>query len=79
LHRIIGQGLQKYVAIYYDFPSRSLQNLADELAVLQGEKKLYYFSLDSNSKPNINFENLGVSIEPIPQKIIETYQNLMRQ
>ncbi len=69
----------KYVAIYYDFPSRSLQNLANELAVLQGEKKLYYFSLDGNSKPDINFENLGVTIEPIPQKIIETYQNLMRK
>ncbi len=74
-----GQGVGlKYVAIYYDFPSRSLQNLAHELAALQGEKKLYYFSLD-NAKPTINFENLGVSIEPIPQKIIETYQNLMRK
>ena len=73
-----GVGLQKYVAIYYDFPSRSLQNLADDLAALQGEKKLYYFSFDSTPPP-IDFESLGVSIEPIPEKIIKTYQNLMRK
>ena len=74
----IFKGSNKHVAIFYDMFSTELFQLRDVMNGIEGEKVLYFFSLDR--EPNITeFSDWkATKIEPIPQKILDLYKQLFR-
>jgi adenine-specific DNA-methyltransferase len=66
----------KYMAVFYDFESPSLEELKDIMNKLEGEKILYCFTLDTELNRN-NFRGWkNIKLEPIPQKILEVYKRI---
>ena len=66
----------KYLAVFYDFESPSLDELKDIMNNLEGEKILYCFTLDTELNRN-NFRGWkNIKLEPIPQKILEVYKRI---
>lgn len=47
----------KYLAVYYDFPHASLDELRDEMNDLEGEKVLYCFTIDPNGLDKEDFSD----------------------
>lgn len=75
-YRIFSQG-NRTLAVYYSLDYSSLDCLKKELDKIVGKKVLYCFTLDRfgiNKNDFINWE--GVSIEPIPQKILDIYRQI---
>lgn len=67
---------KKYLAVFYDFESPSLDELKDIMNNLEGEKILYCFTLDTELNRN-NFRGWkNIKLEPIPQKILEVYKRI---
>jgi adenine-specific DNA-methyltransferase len=63
-----------FMAIFYDFPSYSLEQLVNELNQIKGNKKLYCFALgDRVDTITELYELIDCSIEAIPQKLLEVY------
>jgi adenine-specific DNA-methyltransferase len=74
-YRIYKQN-DKYMAVFYDFESPSLEELKDIMNKLEGEKILYCFTLDTELNRN-NFRGWkNIKLEPIPQKILEVYKRI---
>ena len=74
-YRIYKQN-DKYMAVFYDFESPSLEELKDIMNKLEGEKILYCFTLDTELNRN-NFRGWkNIRLEPIPQKILEVYKRI---
>ena len=70
----------KYLAIFYDMYSAELLQLRDVMNDIEGEKVLYFFSLDRGTPDSSEFSDWkGIKIEPIPQKILDLYKQLFRQ
>lgn len=66
----------KYLSVFYDFESPSLDELKDIMNNLEGEKILYCFTLDTELNRN-NFRGWkNIKLEPIPQKILEVYKRI---
>ena len=53
---------ESYIAIYYDFPSFTLNQLVEELNQIKGNKKLYCFSM-SEKADKILVINQGEIVE----------------
>lgn len=75
-YRIFQQG-DKTLAAYYSLDHKSLPALKKELDKMNGEKILYCFTLDARGLSKTEFANWhGVTLEPIPQKILDVYKQI---
>lgn len=75
-YRIFQQG-DKTLAVYYSLDRKSLPALKKELEKMTGEKILYCFTLDATGLSKTEFANWhGVTLEPIPQKILDVYKQI---
>jgi adenine-specific DNA-methyltransferase len=69
----------KYLAVYYDFPNTSLDELKEEMNKLQGEKVLYCFTVNPFGLEDENFADWkDIRLEPIPQKILDVYKRIFK-
>jgi len=69
----------KYLAVYYDFATDTLDNLKEEMNKLKGEKVLYCFTIDPHGLDSNNFRDWNnIRLEPIPQKILEVYKRIFK-
>jgi len=75
-YRIFQQG-NKTLAVYHSLDRKSLPVLKKELEKMGGEKILYCFTLDATGLSKTEFANWhGVTLEPIPQKILDVYKQI---
>lgn len=75
-YRIFGQN-GRVMAIYYALERNSLARLKKELDKMKGEKILYCFTLDPLGLDKKDFVGWqGVALEPIPQKILDIYEQI---
>ena len=75
-YRIFQQG-DKTLAVYYSLDRKSLPVLKKELKEIDGEKILYCFTLDATGLSKTEFANWHrVTLEPIPQKILDVYKQI---
>ena len=75
-YRIFQQG-DKTLAVYYSLDRKTLPALKKELEKMSGEKILYCFTLDITGLSKTEFANWhGVTLEPIPQKILDVYKQI---
>ena len=65
------------MAVYYALEQNGLEQLKNELDKMKGEKILYCFTLDPLGLDKNDFADWqGVSLEPIPQKILDIYEQI---
>jgi len=65
------------MAVYYSLERGELETLKKNLDKMQGEKILYCFTLDPLGLDKKDFRGWkGVSLEPIPQKILDVYESI---
>lgn len=75
-YRIFNNG-EKVLAVYYSLDREKLETLKSELKNLQGEKILYCFTLDPLGLDKNDFSDWDdVKLEPIPQKILDIYEEI---
>jgi adenine-specific DNA-methyltransferase len=75
-YRIFKQG-NKILAVYYSLARTSLPVLKKELEKIDGDKTLYCFTLDPVGLSKTEFAGWrGVTLEPIPQKILDVYKQI---
>lgn len=75
-YRIFQHG-DKTLAVYYSFERKLLPTLKKELEKIEGEKILYCFTLDPTGLSKTEFANWhGVTLEPIPQKVLDVYKQI---
>ena len=75
-YRIFRHG-DKTLAVYYSLTRASLPVLKKELDKIGGEKTLYCFTLDPVGLSKTEFAGWhGVTLEPIPQKILDVYKQI---
>jgi adenine-specific DNA-methyltransferase len=76
-HYRIFQQRDKTLAVYYSLTRTSLPALKKELEKIDGEKILYCFTLDPVGLSKTEFRGWrGVTLEPIPQKILDVYKQI---
>jgi adenine-specific DNA-methyltransferase len=76
--KIFEQG-KKYLAVYYDFATDTLNDLKNEMNKLKGEKVLYCFTVDPQGLDKNNFDGWkNIRLEPIPQKILDIYKRIFK-
>jgi len=67
----------RVMAVYYSLERNELETLKKNLDKMQGEKILYCFTLDPLGLDKKDFRGWkGVSLEPIPQKILDVYESI---
>lgn len=67
----------RFMGVYYNFVSGTLQGLRDEMNALKGDKVLYCFSVDPQGLVTEDYADWNdVRLEPIPQKILDIYKQL---
>lgn len=67
----------RVMAVYYALERDGLEQLKKELDKMKGEKILYCFTLDPLGLNKNDFADWrGVSLEPIPQKILDIYEDI---
>jgi len=67
----------RIMGVYYSLDRAALKNLKKELEKMIGEKILYCFTLDPLGLDKSDFADWnGVSLEPIPQKILDVYEQI---
>ena len=75
-YRIFDNG-KKVLSVYYSLDREKLETLKSELKNLQGEKILYCFTLDPLGLDKNDFSDWDdVKLEPIPQKILDIYEEI---
>jgi len=75
-YRIFQQG-DKYLAVYYALTRNTLSDLKKELNKIDGNKILYCFTLNPRGLHKSEFTGWkNVSLEPIPQKILDVYKQI---
>ena len=75
-YRIFQQG-DKTLAVYYSLDYKTLSELKKELNKIVGEKIFYCFTLDPLGLDKSDFVGWNnVSLEPIPQKILDVYKQI---
>ncbi|MDR3643226.1 MAG: site-specific DNA-methyltransferase [Candidatus Doudnabacteria bacterium] len=75
-YRIFQRG-SKTLAVYYSLARTSLPDLKKILEKIEGEKTLYCFTLDPIGLSKSEFVGWhGVTLEPIPQKILDVYKQI---
>ncbi len=67
----------RVMAVYYSIERKGLKELKKELDKMKGEKVLYCFTLDPLGLDKSDFTNWkDTQLEPIPQKILEVYEEI---
>jgi adenine-specific DNA-methyltransferase len=67
----------RVMAVYYSLERSELKTLKKDLDKMQGNKILYCFTLDPLGLDKKDFRDWkGVSLEPIPQKILDVYESI---
>ena len=67
----------RIMGVYYSMERDSLSQLKKELDKMKGEKILYCFTFDPLGLDKNDFADwTGVSLEPIPQKILDIYEQI---
>ena len=75
-YKIFQQG-DKIMAVYYFLSQKELVNLKKDLDKMSGQKILYCFTLDPLGLNEKDFDDWrDVRLEPIPQKILDIYQEI---
>lgn len=75
-YRIFQQG-DKTLAVYYTLDRKALSELKKELNKIDGDKIFYCFTLDPLGVDKNDFIGWNnVSLEPIPQKILDVYKQI---
>lgn len=75
-YRIFQQG-DKTLAVYYSLARTSLPVLKKELEKIDGDKTLYCFTLDPVGLSKTEFAGwCNITLEPIPQKILDVYKQI---
>jgi len=75
-YRIFEQN-DRIMAVYYSLERGELKSLKKELDKMQGDKILYCFTLDPLGLDKRDFHDWkDVSLEPIPQKILDVYEGI---
>ena len=75
-YRIFQQGGQ-ILAVYYSLDRKALSGLKKELNKIDGNKVFYCFTLDPLGVDKSDFIGWNnVSLEPIPQKILDVYKQI---
>jgi len=75
-YRIFEQN-NRVMAVYYALEHNGLEQLKKELDKMKGKKILYCFTLDPLGLDKNDFADWkGVSLEPIPQKILDIYEQI---
>lgn len=75
-YRIFQQGDQT-LAVYYSLDRNALSDLKKELNKIDGDKVFYCFTLDPLGVDKSDFIGWNnVSLEPIPQKILDVYKQI---
>ncbi len=70
----------RYLAIYYDFASSTLDDLKEEMNKIDGDKVLYCFTVNPHGLENENFDDWNnIRLEPIPQKILDVYKQIFKK
>jgi len=65
------------MAIYYALERDGLEQLKKEMDKIKGKKILYCFTLDPLGLNKNDFVDwIGVNLEPIPQKILDIYEQI---
>ena len=68
----------KFLCIYYNFIEDSFKDFLKEIRKLEGKKQIYIFSLDNKVDEGLFFGIKDLTIEAIPQKILDVYKQLVR-
>jgi len=68
----------KHLCIYYNFIEDSFDNFLNEIKKLKGEKIVYMFSLENIVDKSLFKGIKDLTIEAIPQKILDVYKQLVR-
>jgi len=67
----------RIMGVYYALERDGLEQLKKELDKMKGEKILYCFTFDPLGLDKNDFADWqGVSLEPIPQKILDIYEQI---
>jgi hypothetical protein len=67
----------RILAVYYSMNHKELKNLKKDLDKMSGEKVLYCFTLDPFGLNRNDFDGWDdVALEPIPQKILDIYEEI---
>jgi len=67
----------RIMGVYYSLESAELKALKKNLDKMKGKKILYCFTLDPLGLDKKDFQDWkGVSLEPIPQKILDIYESI---
>ena len=67
----------RIMAVYYALEQDGLEQLKKEMDKMKGEKILYCFTFDPLGLDKNDFADWqGVSLEPIPQKILDIYEQI---
>jgi len=67
----------KIMAVYYSIERKGLKDLKKELDKMKGEKTLYCFTLDPLGLDKNDFSDWKeTQLEPIPQKILDVYEEI---
>lgn len=75
-YRIFNQG-GRTLAVYYSLDHSLLDELKKDLDNIEGEKIFYCFTLDQfGIEKNEFLDWMDISIEPIPQKILDIYRQI---
>ena len=65
------------MGVYYSLERGELKSLKKDLDKMKGKKILYCFTLDPLGLDKKDFRDWkGVSLEPIPQKILDIYEGI---
>ena len=68
----------KFLCVYYNFYDDSFHGFLKEIKKLNGEKKIYMFSMDGKVRKSLFVGVRDFEIEEIPQKIIDVYKQLVK-
>ncbi|WP_025209406.1 hypothetical protein [Hippea sp. KM1] len=68
----------RFLCIYYNFIDDSFSEFLEELKKLNGKKIIYMFAIDNKVDKSLFSELENFTIEPIPQKILDVYNQLVK-
>ncbi len=68
----------RFLCIYYNFIDDSFNEFLKELKKLKSKKIIYMFSIDNKVDKSLFSELEDFTIEPIPQKILDIYSQLVK-
>ena len=69
----------KFLCVYYNFMNESFNKFLEEIKKLKGKKKIYVFSLGGKIDRSLFKDISNFKLEPIPQKILDIYRQLVKQ